>query len=139
MARLTGKAIADWIQAHYSRIPSVTLLCVPYPPVIPDSPDELVIVTVSPGMGMTNERAFERIRFQIRCRAKQNNEQVAEANSLGIDTMLNTLLLPTTISTTLVNDFGWVGGGPAPMTVPDDTANRYSWICNYWIQSATSF
>jgi hypothetical protein len=136
--RISGKRIANWLGVNYFNFANHNLTCVAYPPVIPDSPDEIVVVTLQSGSGMDFERGFEIRNFQVRCRAIQNNPQISEANSMGIDTLLMSLMMPWEPDSAHIIDLGWVGGGPAPMAA-DDYANRYSWVCNYYCKAATGF
>lgn len=136
--RLTGTKVSNWLGTNYRNAAGNTLMCTPYPPVIPDSPDELVIVTMLPGTGFDHERAFEIRSFQIRCRSLQNTPWIAEANSMGIDTLLMSMMMPWKPDGAFVNELGWTGGGPSPLPA-DDTANRYSWVCTYYCKSATGF
>lgn len=138
VVRISAKRIANWLGVNYFDAANRNLTCIAYPPVIPDSPDELVVITMQPGPGMDNERAYETRLFQVRCRAIQNNPQISEANSMGIDTLFMSLMMPWNPDGSHVIDLGWTGGGPAPMT-PDDSANRYSWACNYYCKAATGF
>lgn len=136
--RISGKHVATWIGANYLNPVGHAVVCVAFPPVIPDAPDEIVVVTLGAGSGFINEKAFEVRTFQVRCRAKQNNPDRSEANSLGIDTLLNSLMMPWEPDGCHVMDLGWVGGGPFPMPA-DDEANRYSWVCTYFCRAATGF
>lgn len=136
--RISAKHIATWLTSNYLNTAGRALVCVPYPPVIPDSPDELVVITLGAGSGFTNEKSYETRTFQVRCRAIQNNPNISEANSLGIDTLLNSMIMPWNPDGCHVMDLGWVGGGPFPMPA-DDEANRYSWVCTYYCRAATGF
>lgn len=140
VTRLSASNIAIWLGANYLDSRNRPVKCVPYPPVIPDAPDDLVIITLGAGAGFTNEKAYETRTAQIRCRATQNNPNVAEANAIGIDNLLNSMMMPWDLSVNgpHVIDLGWVGGGPFPMPA-DDFANRYSWVCNYYFKAVTGF
>jgi hypothetical protein len=136
--RLTGTKIANWLSANYTTVSGSRLTCVASPPVIPDSPDEIVVVTLLPGTGHDHEKAFEVRSFQIRCRSMQNTPWIAEANSMGIDSLLNSMMMPWQPDGAHVIELGWTGGGPSPLPA-DDAANRYSWVCSYYGKSATGY
>lgn len=137
-ARISGTRIANWLATNYLDSSNQPLVCVAYPPVVPDAPDTIVIVTLLPGSGFDFDKAFEVRSFQIRCRSIQNNPDISEANSVGIDTLLNSIMMPWEPDGCHIVDLTWTGGGPFPMPV-DDSANRYSWVCTYICKAATGF
>lgn len=135
--RITATKIANWIESNYSGEHS-PVRCVggALGVAIPDYPDKLAIVTMLPGSGHSNEKVFENRTFQVRCRGLQNDFEMAENMSYGIDDLLNDVQLPSQFGDTLVNDIGWTGGGPSPLPV-DDTSYRYTFVCSYFLTSAT--
>lgn len=136
--RISGSMIADWLSINYLDADGQPVTCISSPPVIPDSPDNIVVVTMLPGTGHDFDRAFEIRTFQVRCRSLQNNPQIAEANSMEIDTLFNSMKMPWRPSGAHVIELGWTGGGPSPLPA-DDTSNRYSWVCSYYAKSATGY
>lgn len=114
------------------------LLIVASPPVIPDSPDRIVVVTLLPGIGHDHEKAFEVRTFQLRARSIQNIPEQAEEDLMGIDTLLNSMRMPWRPDGAHVIELGWTGGGPSPLPA-DDSANRYSWVCSYYCKAATGY
>lgn len=114
------------------------LLIVASPPVIPDSPDRIVVVTLLPGIGHDHEKAFEVRTFQLRARSIQNIPEQAEEDLMGIDTLLNSMRMPWRPDGAHVIELGWTGGGPSPLPT-DDSANRYSWVCSYYCKAATGY
>ena len=136
--RLTATKIADWLSTYYLDAGGQPIVCVPSPPVVPDSPDNIVVVTMLPGTGHDYDKAFEVRNFQIRSRSIQNNPQIAEANSMGIDSLFNSMKMPWNPNGSHVIELGWTGGGPSPLPA-DDSANRYSWVCTYYAKAATGY
>lgn len=132
--RITGTRIKNGL----TTLTGGSLVCVASPPVIPDSPDRIVVVTLLPGTGHDHERAFEIRTFQIRCRSIQNVHEQAEADSMTIDTLLNSMRMPWRPDGAHIIELGWTGGGPSPMPA-DDSANRYSWVCSYYCKAATGY
>jgi hypothetical protein len=136
--RITSTRIANWLSETITNKDSLPIECVAVPPVMPDFPDEIVIVTLLPGTGLDHERAFEVRTFQIRCRSPQNVPEYAEFNSIMIDNHLMSMMMPWKPDGAFVNELGWTGGGPAPLPA-DDSSNRYSWVCSYYCKAATGY
>lgn len=136
--RITGTRIANGLMIERAALSKPLLTCVASPPVIPDSPDEIAVVTLLPGTGHDHERAFEIRTFQVRCRSIQNMPTMAESNSMDIDTMLMSMMMPWRPDDAHIIELGWTGGGPAPLPA-DDAANRYSWVCSYYCKAATGY
>lgn len=131
--RITATKIANGIGANFSPVHCVGGA---YGVAIPDSPDKIVIVTMFPGSGHSNEKVFETRNLQVRCRGVQNDFAMAEELSYDIDDFLNRVQLPWKLEGALVNDIGWTGGGPSPMPL-DNASYRYTFVCSYFITSAT--
>jgi hypothetical protein len=136
--RITGNKIATWIYGNFLNQAGNPVTCVAFPPVIPEFPDEIIVVTLLPGTGLDHERAFESRTWQVRCRSPQNNPFIAEYNSIAIDGLLMSKSMPWYPINAHVIELGWTGGGPSPMPA-DDSSNRYSWVCSYYSKSATGY
>lgn len=135
--RLTMTKVVNWLNQNYlyngEAFPFVV-----EPPVVPEAPEHLGIVTPIQGRGFLHERAFEHNGFQLRIRSAQNVPEVARVVAVDIDTILNSLQMPWRPEGSHVIELGWIGGGPVPLST-DRTSYRYSWVCSYYYIAATGF
>lgn len=136
--RITGDRVKNWLSGKVINPNEELVTCVASPPVMPEFPDELVVVTMLPGTGLVHERAFEVRTFQVRCRSPQNYPMFAEYNAYSIDNLLMSMSMPWRPDGAHVIELGWTGGGPAPLPA-DDSSNRYSWVSNYYCTAATGY
>lgn len=132
--RLTSTKIADWLTTKYP------LKFVTSPPITPESPAAIGIITMLAGQGFLDEKQFESRGFQLIIRGVQNNPLAVEDASMGIDTLLHTMDMPWKPGGALVRELTWMGGGPAPQQGMSFLMSyRYIWVCNYRTVSATGF
>jgi hypothetical protein len=138
--RLTPKLICAEMQPTFAqrRIPC---LAGAIGRAIPEGPDRIIVVTLTPGAGPSHEYAFEDTTFQVRCRGAELNYESAESLAFEVDNWLLSLQMPWHLGPTndpaIVTALGWVGGPPSQLG--DDDQGRMSFVGNYFARSATDF
>lgn len=135
--RINGTRIKNWLNANYS-FNNQPFQFVSTPPVVPEAPNPLGIVTLLPGRGMEDEKLWESRAFRLMIRSVQNMPEMAETVAIEVDTLLHTMDMPWNCDGALVRELYWTGGGPSPLPF-NMISYRYTWTCDYSIISATGF
>jgi hypothetical protein len=100
-------------------------------PYIPDSPDRLVVITVTPGPGYLLEGAADAGGFQARVRGGQNDQAGAEADAYALDALILGAQFPAVISGRVIVHVHRLGGTPSPLASGPDDGDRYEFVTNY--------
>lgn len=110
-------------------------------PFIPETPNQLCTVTLSPGAGYQMEGAADQPHFQLRYRSDQgassspgrNPVQAAvESNAFALDKLIFQANFPAVLLSGMrLLLVSRVGGAPATLG-PPDAAYRFEYVCNYY-------
>lgn len=110
-------------------------------PYVPDSPDQLVIITATPGPGYMLEGATDMCGFQARVRGGQSGDgstdaqAATEALAYTLDALIFAAPYPFVLASgrVLVTAHR-LSGIPAPMAQTSDDMDRSTYTCSYLIE-----
>lgn len=94
-----------------------------------ESPDSMVIITLTPGAGLDSEEVFDRAGIQIRTIGPQNDYAGAEKLAQDVDKAM--VALDTSQSVNGKWTLSVVRAGGAPSLLLTDDGSRYHFTCNY--------
>lgn len=110
-------------------------------PYIPELPNQLCTITLTPGAGYQMEGAADQPQFQIRFRSDQGAssapgrnpaQSVTETNAFALDKLIFTAALPTKLKSGMnLLLVARVGGAPSTLG-PPDASYRFDYVCNYY-------
>jgi len=110
-------------------------------PYIPDSPDQVCVITPTPGAGYRLEGATDVCGFQARVRGPQGGDgspgaqSAAEALAHRLDALIFAAAYPVTLpSGQVIVTAHRLSGAPAPLSGEPDDADRFSFVCQYLIE-----
>ena len=93
------------------------------------TPDRLVYVTPTGGLGEARERRFERVTIQCRCRGEQEDPADAEALADQVDRAWMDAIYPIVVGDRHCISVQWAGG--PPQILARDNARRWESSCSY--------
>jgi hypothetical protein len=110
-------------------------------PYVPDEPDTLAVVTMTPGAGYQKDGATDMCGFQARVRGGQSGDgstdaqSVTEALAYKLDAIIFGAAYPARLASgrTLVIAHR-LSGMPSPMPQASDDLDRWTYTCSYLIE-----
>jgi hypothetical protein len=109
-------------------------------PYVPDTPDQVVVLTPTPGAGFMLEGATDMCGFQARVRGPQGGDgspgaqEAAEALAYRLDALIFTAAYPFVLgSGQVIVTAHRLSGVPAPMPAADD-GDRFTYTASYLIE-----
>lgn len=110
-------------------------------PYIPDTPDTLAVITMTPGAGYMAEGALDMCGFQARVRGGQSGDgstdaqAATEALAYALDGLIFNAAYPCVLASgrTLVTAHR-LSGIPAPMAQASDDQDRFTYVASYLIE-----
>lgn len=120
----------DWLQSLQPNPPAQQWPPFFTGPYIRDMPDQIVTVSLLPGIGFVMEGTADSPNVQIRTRSAQNDQQSAEDVAFAIDQAIFNTHFPVIFEDTTFVLVTRAGGSPVPLGPPDD-AFRYDYVCTY--------
>lgn len=110
-------------------------------PYVPDSPDQVAVITPVPGAGFMREGATDMCGFQARVRGPQGGDgspdaqAAAESLAYALDRLIFTAAYPVRLSSgQVIVTAHRLTGMPAPMSGMPDDADRFSLTASYLIE-----
>ena len=98
----------------------------------PETPDECLTLTDTPGLGLTLEGAFDRPSFQAIARGAPNLRAQVRDFAYQIDSLILDSSKPFQLGAYQVVDAGRVGGNPGYLGLDDK--RRIEYTANYWME-----
>jgi hypothetical protein len=113
-------------------------------PYVPDSPDTLAVVTMTPGAGFMRDGATDMCGFQARVRGGQSGDgstdaqAITEALAYKLDDLIFAASYPARLASgrTLVIAHR-LSGMPSPMPQASDDLDRWTYVASYLIEVST--
>jgi len=110
-------------------------------PYVPDTPDNLVVLTATPGPGFQREGATDMCGFQARVRGGQSGDGSTDAQAAteslayALDALIFSAAYPARLASgkTLVSAHR-LSGMPTPMAQAPDDMDRMTYTCSYLIE-----
>jgi hypothetical protein len=97
----------------------------------------IVYITITPGPGAIRELTADVVGFNVQVKGAENNYEDAEDMALDVDSIVLEFGVPVEIDGVVIHALGRTGGAPQQVSIPD-TANRYTFSCNYFAEVSTN-
>lgn len=101
------------------------------------STGRIVYITITAGPGLIREMTADIVGFNVQVKGAENNYEDAEDIALEVDSIVLEFGMPVEIDGVVIHVLGRTGGAPQQVSIPD-TANRYTFSCNYFAEVSTN-